>query len=83
MKTWVESFTIRRVDRAWLQKQIGQRIRAERERNGMTAQQVGDRLGVTRAAVSNWELGNQANFLIGQLYDLALVFKVPVRRLLP
>lgn len=81
MKTMTK--TVRRVDPAWLSVEVGKRIRAERQKQGWSAAELGLQMGVTRAAVSNWELGNQKGFLLQNLYDLALVFGIPVSRLLP
>jgi transcriptional regulator with XRE-family HTH domain len=80
----VKIASIQRVDPAWLNREIGRRLRAERERQELTLQQVGDGLGVSRACVNNWELGkHQANFVVTQIYNLALFYRVPVGRLLP
>ena len=38
-------------------KKIGERIRAAREALGMSQQELGDAIGVTKAAVSFWENG--------------------------
>ena len=76
--------TTRVVDRAWINREIGKRLRALRKANGYTLQDVAVALGVTRAAVNNWELAkSQKNFIVGTLYDLALFYKVPIRRLMP
>lgn len=74
--------TIRRVDPRWLSREIGRRLRAEREANDMTLEGVGVLLGVTRSAVHNWERGNHG-MLLHVIYDLALLYKVSVRKLLP
>lgn len=84
MKTKLETRTVRSVDTIWLNAEIGKRLRALRERRGLTLQQVSVGLGVTRAAVNNWELGRaQKNFVLTTIYNLALFYKVPVKRLLP
>ena len=74
--------TVRRVDGRWLNKAIGQRVLALRKQRGLTAEQVGIGVGVTRAAVSNWELGNHG-FPIETIYNIALFYGVSPRKLLP
>lgn len=76
--------TVRRADRRWIIREIGKKLRELREEKGYTLAQVGEGVGVSRAAVNNWELGKaQENFLLGTLYDLALFYDVPIARLLP
>lgn len=36
---------------------VAEKIKAERERRGLSLAQFGEQLGVTRQAVCNWELG--------------------------
>lgn len=74
--------TIPRVDPAWLQREMGRKLRAERTKRKFTVQAVGDGLGLTRAAISNYELGN-GSISLSVLYNLALFYKVPVASLLP
>ena len=74
--------TVKCINPAWLNRQIGMRLLRLRKTRGLTQAQVGIALRVTRAAVANWELGNQ-NFVVTTLYDLARFYRVPVKRLLP
>ncbi len=84
MKVKTVTTTVRQVDRLWINVEIGKRLRALRKAKGYTLSDVGIALGVTRAAVNNWELGRaQRNFIVGTLYDLALFYRVPIRKLLP
>lgn len=76
--------TVKRADRRWINVEIGKRLRTMRESKGYTLAEVGEAIGVTRAAVNNWELGrSQNNFILGTLYDLALFYDVPIAKLLP
>ncbi len=75
--------TVRQIDPLWLNHEIGKRLRALRVAKGYTLAQVGIGLSVTRSAVNNWELGNQQGFMLTTLYNLALFYRVPVRKLLP
>jgi transcriptional regulator with XRE-family HTH domain len=82
MKTTMR--VVARVNPRWLNREIGKRLRVVRKRKGLTLAEVGIGVGVSRAAVNNWELGqHQANFVVTTLYNLALFYRVPVRRLLP
>ena len=49
---------------------IGDRIRQQREAKGLSLQQLADLLGVTKAAVSHWELGRTANIKNVTMYKL-------------
>ncbi len=76
--------TIRRADPVWINREIGKRLRALRAKRGYTLAEVGIGVGVSRAAVNNWELGkHQTNFVVTTLYNLALFYRVSVRKLLP
>jgi len=81
MKTFAR--TVRRIDARWVNHEIGVRLRKQRVKKGLTLAQVGIGLGVSRAAVNNWELGNQENFVVTTLYNLALFYGVSVKSLLP
>lgn len=84
MKVTKQVVTVRRVDNEWLMRELGRRLRDLLQSRGLTLQAVGDGLGVTRAAVNNWELGrSQHGFMLQRVYDIALFYKVPVTRLLP
>ena len=79
----VKRYTVRRINVAWLNIQIGKRLRALRRSKNLTLTEVARGLGVTRAAVNNWELGIQQNHVVTTLYNLALFYRVPIRKLLP
>ena len=83
MKVVSRVVTRKAVDAKWLNGEIGKRLRKERQRRGLTLQEVGNSLGVTRACVNHWELGSHANMLVTVVYNAALFYGVPVRRLLP
>jgi transcriptional regulator with XRE-family HTH domain len=40
---------------------MGQRIKALREARGMSQQELGERVGVSKSAVSQWEVGTTSN----------------------
>lgn len=61
---------------------IGVRIRVLREARGMSQQDVGDFLGVTRASICNVESG-MSRAMVHDLVKLADLFCVPVTALLP
>ena len=81
MKTTTK--TIRRVDQRWLMTEVGKRLRVAREKRGMTLHQAALHFGVTRAAVNNWELANQAGMMLANIYDASLIYDVPIKELLP
>lgn len=60
---------------------IGIRIRAARERQGLTQAALADRVGVTRSAVAQWETG-RAGQVGGNLAQIASVLGVGVEHLL-
>jgi transcriptional regulator with XRE-family HTH domain len=74
--------TVKIVDAQSLNQEVGQRIRQVREKRGLQQAQLGAHLGLTRAAVSNMELGRHAIMLV-HIYNIALFLGVPVRKLLP
>ncbi len=61
---------------------VGRRIRAERERSGLTQADVAAALGKTPTAVSYWESGQRSPGL-DDLAQLARLLSVPVTALLP
>lgn len=63
-------------------ERLGQNLLAFREKLGLTQDSLAKRLGVTRASISNVELGKQ-RVLAHQLVELAHILKVPVEALLP
>lgn len=76
--------TVERIDPRWLNRQIGVKLRRLRHGRGLTTEEVSIAMGVTRAAVTNWELGKaQSGFLLERLYNLALFYRIHVRQLLP
>lgn len=60
---------------------IGARIRAARERQGLTQAALAERVGVTRSAVAQWETG-RAGQVGGNLAQIASVLGVGVEHLL-
>ena len=38
-------------------KEFGRNLRAERNRAGLSQEQLAEKIGVTRQAISNWERG--------------------------
>lgn len=46
-----------------MDKYIGAKFRYYREQKGLTQQDIADKLGVTKTAVSNWETGDRAMYL--------------------
>lgn len=43
-------------------KDLGYALKVEREKQKMTQQEVADKLGVSKMAVSNWESGNRSMY---------------------
>lgn len=43
-------------------KALGKLLRAKREARGLTLEQVGNALGFTKMAVSNWETGKRSMY---------------------
>lgn len=60
---------------------IGTRIKAAREREGLTQAALAARIGVTRSAVAQWETG-RAGQVGGNLAQIAAVLGVGVEHLL-
>lgn len=77
-----KTVTRRVVDMPALYRQIGARMRLHREKRGMTQQDVGLVLNMTRANVANLERGG-TRILLEHVYNAALLFRVPAARLLP
>jgi Predicted transcriptional regulator len=74
--------TVKVIDRINLNKEIGKLIRKERERKKITQTFLAQQLGITRAAVSNFEAGNH-NIMVYNIYNISLILKVPLKKLLP
>ena len=55
---------------ASIQQTIGQQIRDVRITKGLTQQQLGNRIGVTRSIITNYEAGRQ-NFTVSTLQKVA------------
>ncbi len=62
--------------------QIGERVREAREAAKMTQGELGERIGLTRASVTNIEKARQ-NVQLHTLYAIARALQVPVVALLP
>ena len=61
---------------------VGDRVRQAREATKITQSELGDRIGLTRASVTNIEKARQ-NVQLHTLYAIARVLQVPVFALLP
>jgi transcriptional regulator with XRE-family HTH domain len=70
------------VDSAWLYCEIGKRMRKMREEAGLSQEQVGRALGVSRANIANLECGRTA-ILLPHIYNLARLAKCEIGALLP
>lgn len=57
-------------------EQIGQKIKEARLKNGLTQQDVGDALGVTKAAVARWENGVVKNIKRDKLQEIASILHI-------
>ena len=55
---------------------IGKRIRQRREKLGFTQEELGGKVGVTKAAVSGWERGGGNRMKLVVFYELLRVLKV-------
>lgn len=72
----------KRPERAKFLAEVGARVRAARERAGLTQAAVGTYVGVSRASIAMVETG-RAGLLIDSLLDLAVALDVPVMSLVP
>lgn len=63
-------------------EQIGQRVRDARDAARLTQGELGERIGLTRASVTNIETARQ-NVQLHTLYAIAHALEVPVAALLP
>jgi transcriptional regulator with XRE-family HTH domain len=70
------------VDPESLYVAVGERMREARDKSGLTQEQIGIQLGMTRANVANLEAGKTA-IMLQHVYNLALYLEIPVSRLLP
>ncbi len=64
-----------------VRRSLGEAIKAHRSQRGMTQEFVAERLGVSRQAVSKWEMG-QSDPSTANLLALAQLFDVGVEELL-
>lgn len=62
--------------------QIGEKLRAQRLRKGMTLQQVGDLVGVGKSTVRKWETGAIRNMGRDKILSLASALDLPPDQLL-
>ena len=60
---------------------IGDNIRRFRKREGLTQQQLGDKLGVSQSAIGQFEKGTSLK--IETIQKIAIALEVPVGRLIP
>lgn len=65
-----------------LYKAFGALVRAARTTSGLTQEDLGKRMGLSRTAITNIEKGNQGVSLL-QLYELAAQLNVAPHDLLP
>ena len=61
---------------------IGDKIKYNRIRLGLTQTQLGERLGVKKNAVSKWECGRVDDIPTSKLKSMALLFEVPISYLI-
>lgn len=61
---------------------LEQRIKRLREGNKLSQQQVADRVGVSRVAVTKWESGQTANLKLSNLISLCELFNISVEELI-
>ena len=56
-------------------KQMAKRIREMRLKNELTQEQLGEKLGVLRQTISNWENGDVANIKRSSIAKMAEIFR--------
>lgn len=61
---------------------FGQRLRRVRQRSGLTQEQLGRRVGLSRTSITNMEKGTQ-HVSLHHLFDFARALSVPAAELLP
>lgn len=66
----------------WMKEPISQRIKRHRKQRGLTQQQVGDAIGVSRVAVSRWESGSIKDMKRENLIGMARLFQITLDELL-
>lgn len=57
---------------------IGNKIRYERQRFGLTLEELGRRLGVSKQCLSGWEHGRNMPDIIA-LHNISLIFKIDIK----
>lgn len=62
------------------QAHMGTRIRALREKNNLTQEDVAKLCGVTKSSVSFWESGHSKNMELASFFRLLDVLGVPLRQ---
>lgn len=65
-----------------MHEQIGARIREVRKQVGMQQEELAQRIGLTRASISNYERGAQ-NLTVESLYAICAALQVEPQTLLP
>lgn len=78
----LRTVTRRVIDMPSLYRSIGRKMRAARQKAGLSQADVALALGVTRANIANLEAG-KTRILLDHLYNLSLLVKRPVRVFLP
>jgi len=59
-----------------ISEKVSQMIREARNKAGLTQAELAERLGVSRATVNGYEIGNQ-NLTIGTLQKIATALNIP------
>lgn len=62
--------------------EIGQRIKAHRNRMGLTQSQLGQAMGVQKSAIQKYECGNVTSIKVDMLHKFADVFGVSISSML-
>ena len=64
-------------------EKFGERIRELRKERGITSNEMATRLGISRNTLSNWERGTKEPHAVEMLEEMAKIFEVPLKYLLP
>ena len=56
-------------------KKIGERVRLEREKRGLTMEAMADRIGTSRQTVSRWERGDGVEITLNMLLRMCDIFE--------
>jgi len=70
------------IDQESFYSEVGQRIKSARLRRSMSQEQLGERLGLSRASIANIENGRQ-KLLAHMIVEVSEVLLVPVWEILP